>query len=44
LKTPYFVDTQAAPGQTYYYTVTAVDDSRRANESAPSEEASVTLR
>lgn len=35
---PYFVDAQAAPGQTYYYSVTAVDDSRRANESLPSEE------
>ena len=36
---PYFVDTQAVQGQTYYYSVTAVDDSRRANESLPSEEA-----
>jgi uncharacterized protein len=44
LKTPHFLDTQAVPGQTYAYTVTAVDDSRRANESAPSEEAVVTIR
>jgi hypothetical protein len=44
LKTPHFLDTQAAPGQTYAYAVTAVDDSRRANESAPSEEAVVTIR
>ena len=36
---PYFVDTQAVRGQTYYYAVTAVDNSRRANESLPSEEA-----
>jgi hypothetical protein len=28
-------------GKTYYYYVTAVDDSRRANESLPSEEAAV---
>ena len=41
VKKPYFVDTQASPGQTYYYSVTAVDDSARANESQPSEEASV---
>ncbi len=38
---PYFVDTQASPGQTYYYSVTAVDNSLRANESQPSEEAAV---
>ncbi len=44
LKTPHFMDTQAVPGQTYAYAVTAVDDSRRANESAPSEEAVVTIR
>jgi hypothetical protein len=44
LKTPHFLDTTAAPGQTYAYTVTAVDDSRRANESAPSEEALITIR
>jgi hypothetical protein len=44
LKTPHFVDTTAVPGQTYSYAVTAVDDSRRANESAPSEEAVVTTR
>jgi hypothetical protein len=41
VKQPYFVDTQAARGQTYYYAVTAVDDSRRRNESQPSEEAAV---
>jgi uncharacterized protein len=44
LKTPHFLDTQAVPGQTYTYAVTAVDDSPRANESAPSEEAVVTIR
>jgi fibronectin type 3 domain-containing protein len=44
LKEPYFVDSQVTRGQTYAYTVTAVDDSRQANESAPSEEAVVTIR
>jgi fibronectin type 3 domain-containing protein len=44
LKTTHFLDTQAMPGQTYSYAVTAVDDSPRANESAPSEEAVVTIR
>ena len=39
---PYFVDTNVVKGRTYYYSVTAVDDSRRANESLPSEEAGVT--
>jgi hypothetical protein len=34
---PYFVDPQVQRGQTYYYYVTAVDDSPRANESLPSE-------
>jgi len=38
---PYFVDTQARPGQTYYYAVTAVDNARPSNESQPSEEAAV---
>ncbi len=38
---PYFVDTQAVPGQTYYYAVTAVDNARPGNESQPSEEAAV---
>lgn len=38
---PYYVDTQASPGQTYYYSVTAVDTSKRGNESQPSEEAAV---
>lgn len=41
LKQPYYVDTQTVKGQRYYYTVTAVDDSQRANESPPSEEAEV---
>jgi hypothetical protein len=36
---PYFVDSQVTRGQTYYYYVTAVDDSPRANESMPSETA-----
>jgi hypothetical protein len=39
---PYFVDTQVTRSQTYYYYVTAVDDTPRANESMPSEVASVT--
>ncbi len=38
VKKPYWVDTQATRGETYYYSVTAVDDSKRANESLPSEE------
>jgi hypothetical protein len=38
---PYYVDEQAAPGRGYAYYVTAVDNSRRANESLPSEEAGV---
>jgi len=41
VRQPYFVDTQARPGQTYYYAVTAVDDSKQGNESQPSEEAAV---
>ncbi len=41
VKMPYYVDTQATPGQTYLYAVTAVDNSKRANESGPSEEAVV---
>ncbi len=44
LKATYFVDSQVTRGQTYAYTVTAVDDSRQANESAPSEAAVVTIR
>jgi predicted phage tail protein/predicted small lipoprotein YifL len=38
-----FADTDVRRGQTYYYTVTAVDRARRANESVPSGEASATL-
>ncbi len=38
---PYFVDSQVTRGQTYYYSVTAVDDSPRANESMPSETATI---
>ena len=36
---PYFVDAQAQRGRIYHYYVTAVDDSPRANESLPSEDA-----
>jgi hypothetical protein len=39
LTKPYFVDAQAGRGRSYYYTVTAVDNSKRVNESLPSEEA-----
>ncbi len=42
LTKPYFVDSRVRQGQTYSYYVTAVDSSRRANESLPSEEAQVT--
>jgi len=42
LTKPYFVDSRVKPGQTYYYYVTAVDNSPRANESLPSEEAAIT--
>ncbi|MGO9393919.1 MAG: hypothetical protein ACLP7A_04820, partial [Desulfobaccales bacterium] len=42
LTKPYFVDTGVQRGQTYYYYVTAVDNSPRANESLPSEEAEIT--
>lgn len=38
-----FVDDRVQPGQTYYYVVTAVDRSRRANESVPSAEAAARL-
>ncbi len=41
LTKPYFVDSRVQPGQTYYYYVTAVDNSPRANESLPSEEAAI---
>ena len=39
---PYFVDSQVQRGRTYYYYVTAVDDSPRANESLPSEAVAAT--
>jgi uncharacterized protein len=42
LTKPFFVDSQVKRGQTYYYYVTAVDNSPRHNESLPSEEAAVT--
>jgi uncharacterized protein len=42
VKKPYYVDSQVRRGQTYYYYVTAVDDTPRANESMPSEVASLT--
>jgi hypothetical protein len=38
-----YVDTDVRPGQSYFYQVTAVDRSKRANESVPSPEASATL-
>jgi len=41
LTRPHFIDTRAVRGKAYVYYVTAVDKSRRANESLPSEEASV---
>ncbi len=41
LTKPYFVDAQVQRGRTYSYYVTAVDKSRRANESLPSEEAAI---
>ncbi|MHB8067953.1 MAG: fibronectin type III domain-containing protein [Desulfobaccales bacterium] len=41
LTRPAFLDEQARPGRIYYYYATAVDNSRRANESIPSEEASI---
>lgn len=44
VKTAHFVDLQTVPGQTYYYTVTAVDNAKRANESGPSAEAMVADR
>lgn len=42
LTKPYFADSRLKRGQTYYYYVTAVDSTPRANESLPSEEAAVT--
>ncbi len=41
VKKPYYVDSQVQRGQTYYYYVTAVDDSPRANESLPTEAVAV---
>jgi hypothetical protein len=41
VKKPYFVDSQVKRGVTYYYYVTAVDDTPRANESLPSETVSI---
>jgi fibronectin type 3 domain-containing protein len=38
-----YVDTDVRAGQRYYYVVTAVDRSRRANESVPSAEAAAAL-
>jgi uncharacterized protein len=38
-----YVDADVKPGQTYFYQVTAVDRSKRANESVPSEEVAATL-
>jgi len=41
LSRPYWVDSQVQRGRIYYYYATAVDDSPRANESLPSEEAAI---
>ncbi len=41
LTRPAFLDEQAHRGRIYYYYATAVDNSRRANESIPSEEAGI---
>jgi fibronectin type 3 domain-containing protein len=42
VKAPYFVDPETGSGVTYYYYVVAVDNSRRANQSLPSETVEVT--
>lgn len=42
LTRPAYLDETASRGRIYYYYVTAVDNSRRANESIPSEEAGIT--
>jgi fibronectin type 3 domain-containing protein len=42
VKAPYFIDSETAQGVTYYYYVAAVDNSRRANQSLPSETVEVT--
>jgi hypothetical protein len=41
LTRPAYLDAQARRGRIYYYYATAVDNSRRANESIPSEEAGI---
>jgi fibronectin type 3 domain-containing protein len=38
-----FVDDRVRSGETYYYVVTAIDRSRRANESVPSAEAAARI-
>jgi fibronectin type 3 domain-containing protein len=43
LKKPYLVDEGVQRGRTYHYYVTAVDNTPRANESLPSEQAAVTF-
>ncbi len=42
LQKTYFVDSRVRRGQTYFYYVTAVDNTPRRNESLPSEEAEIT--
>jgi hypothetical protein len=41
LTRPAYLDSRARKGRSYHYYVTAVDNSRRANESIPSEEAGI---
>jgi len=40
---PAYLDEKAGRGRSYHYYVTAVDNSRRANESIPSEEAAISF-
>jgi hypothetical protein len=40
---PAYLDEKASRGRSYHYYVTAVDNSRRANESIPSEEAAISF-
>lgn len=40
---PAYLDEKASRGRSYHYCVTAVDNSRRANESMPSEEAAISF-